>query len=181
VIAAHSPGSRLLRQAALSLMLDREPSLKSLLNHRTADANYYPRSLLDMWAPAGGESHPAEHVVGDALIRFADGRTGYLTEALGSGFTMLEVDEPAIPPAEPLAADPAQGPGELLGLPLRRVRVSLVHEQNGAGQPGVGQGRYLIRPDRYVVAHRDDEGIDDVLTAAAALAHAPAISSEAAR
>jgi len=178
VIAAYSPGSRLLRQAAVSLMLDRQPSLKSLLNHRTTDANVYPRSLLDMWAPAGGESHPAERVVGDALVRFGDGRIGYLTEELGAGFTMLEVDEPDAPPAEPLAAEPPPGLGELLGLSLRRLRVSLVHEQNGAGQPGVGRGRYLLRPDRYVMAHRDGEGIDDVLTAVAALAHAPAISSE---
>jgi 3-(3-hydroxy-phenyl)propionate hydroxylase len=179
VIAAYSPGSRLLRQAALSLMLDRQPSLKSLLNHRTTDANVYPRSLLDMWASPGDESHPAEHVVGDARIRFPDGPVGYLTEALGAGFTVLEVDEPDAPPAGPLAAGPPPGPGELLGLPLRRLRVSLVRDQNGAGQPGVGRGRYLLRPDRYVMAHRDGEGIDDVLTAAAALAHAPAISTEA--
>jgi hypothetical protein len=178
VIAAYSPGSRLLRQAALSLMLDRQPSLKSLLNHRTSDANVYPRSLLDIQAPAGDESHPAEHVVGDALVRFGDGRIGYLTEELAAGFTMLEVDEPDAPPAEPLAADPPQGPGALLGLPLRRLRVSLVAEQNGAGKPGLGRGRYLLRPDRYVMAHRDREGIDDVLTAVAALAHVPAISSE---
>jgi 3-(3-hydroxy-phenyl)propionate hydroxylase len=176
VIAAYSPGSRLLRQAALSLMPDRQPSLKSLLNHRTSDANVYPRSLLGIWAPAGDESHPAEHVVGDALVRFGDGRIGYLTEELGAGFTVLEVDEPDAPPAEPLAADPAQGPGALLGLPLGRLRVSLVREQNGDGQPGLGRGRYLLRPDRYVMAHRDREGIDDVLTAVAALAHVPAIS-----
>ncbi|WP_300612945.1 FAD-dependent monooxygenase [Trebonia sp.] len=180
VIAAYSPGARLLRHAALSLMADREPRLKSLLNHRTSDASVYPRSLLDMGVPPGGESHPAEHVAGDALVRFGDGRTGYLTDELGAGFTVLEVDEPAVPPAEPVAADPPQGPAELLGLPLRRLRVSLVHEQSGVGEPGLSRGRYLLRPDRYVLAHRDGEGIDDVLTAVAALARAPAIAGETA-
>jgi len=179
VIAAYSPGSRLLRRAALSLMLDRQPRLKSLLNHRTSDANVYPRSLLDMGAPAGGESHPAEYVAGDARVRFGDGRIGYLIEELGGGFTMLEVDEPDAPPADSVAAGPQPVPGELLGLPLRRLRVSLVPERNAAGEPGVGRGRYLLRPDRYVMAHRDGEGIDDVLTAVAALAHAPATSGEA--
>jgi 3-(3-hydroxy-phenyl)propionate hydroxylase len=180
VIAAYSPGSRLLRRAALSLMLDGQPGLKSLLDHRTSDANVYPRSLLDMGAPAGGESHPAEQVIGDARICFPDGATGYLTEALGAGFTVLEVDEPDALPADPVAADPPPGPGELLGLPLRRLRVSLVRDQNGAGLTGPGRGRYLIRPDGYVMAHRDGEGIGDALAAAAALAHAPAIASEAA-
>jgi 3-(3-hydroxy-phenyl)propionate hydroxylase len=178
VIAAYSPGSRLLRRAALSLMLDRQPRLKSLLNHRTSDANVYPRSLLDMGAPAGGESHPAEYVADDARVRFGDGRIGYLIEELGGGFTMLEVDEPDTPPADSVAPGPQPAPGELLGLPLRRLRVSLVPERNDAGEPGVGRGRYLLRPDRYVMAHRDGEGIDDVLTAVAALAHAPATSGE---
>jgi len=179
VIAAYSPGSRLLRQAALSLMLDRQPSLKSLLNHRTSDANYYPRSLLDMRAPVGEESHPAEYVVGDALVRLSDGRIGHLTEELEAGFTVLEVDGPDAPAAAPPPVDhPPQGPGELLGLPLHRLRVSLLHGRSGAGEPDVGRGRYLLRPDRYVMAHRDGEGIDDVLTAVAALAHAPAICGE---
>ncbi len=181
VIAAYSPGSRLLRRAALSLMVERRPSLQSLLNHRTSDANVYPRSLLDMRAPAGAESHPAEHVVDDALVRFDGGRIGYLTEELGAGFTVLEVVEPAAPPAAGQAADPPPGPRALLGLPLRRLRVSPIADRNGPGDLGLTRGRYLLRPDRYVIANRDGEGIDDVLTAVAALGRVPAIRGGAAR
>jgi 3-(3-hydroxy-phenyl)propionate hydroxylase len=173
VIAARSSGSRLLRRAALSLMLEREPTLKSLLDHRTSDANVYPRGLLDLWTAVGSEMHSAERVLPDALVRLADGRTRYLSEELGSEFTLLEV-----------LGDPADltsmshPTGELLGIPLRRLQTVPMQESDIGDTPGPELGSYLLRPDRYVVAHRALGGIDDVIEAASALGRRPPASAE---
>lgn len=185
VIAAYSPGSRLLRQAALSLMLDREPSLKSLLDHRTSDANVYPRPLLDMWSPVEESVNPPEHVIVDTRVQLADGRASYLLDQLDAGFTVLEVIAPVV------SGSGVDGEGSvqhfeehLLGLPLRRLRVSLIQDEHGTDSGGMAPGSYLVRPDGYVMARRDSmeaadgDGMAKVLSAAAALARPPVVATE---
>lgn len=176
VIAAHSPGSRLLRQAALSLMLNVQPALKTLLDHRTTDANMYPGSLLDGWGGGGGgggggADQRAERAVADAVVGLADGRTAYLSEELRPGFTVLEVGAGAAPAeVEPGISD------ELLGLPLNVLGVTVPAEGANGGSP-LAPGSYLLRPDRYVLAHRVGGGIEAELTSAAALGRPPAAST----
>lgn len=172
VIAAHSPGSRLLRQAALGLMLDARPALKTLLDHRTTDANVYSGSLLGGWA-AGSEEPRAEEAVGDASVILAGGRRGHLSEELRPGFTALQVDGGA-----PVGGAETALPGELLGLPLHHLRLTAAPDGDGAGGSPLAPGWYLLRPDRYVLAHRTTGGIEDELAAAAALGRPPAASTE---
>jgi 3-(3-hydroxy-phenyl)propionate hydroxylase len=172
VIAAHSPGSRLLRGAALGLMLGPEPTLKSLLDHRTADANVYPSALLDLDAPPGAAAHPAERVLPDARVRLADGRTCYLSDALGAGFTVVHVCEDAAGLAA--APSPNGRPATIMGLALGHLRVTRAAELGDAPPAALAPGSYLVRPDHYVMARRAPHEIDEVIAAAARLARPPA-------
>lgn len=191
IIAAYSPGSRLLRRAALGLIQSRRPELKTLLDHRTTDATVHPQALLDVWAGEGADQHPPETAVPDALVRLGDGRLRYLSEELSPGFTLLEVD--ADGPRREVDADgpqrevdgdgsePVAGPAPattLLGLPLRRLRVTAVSDGNGGGDAVLVPGCYLLRPDRYVMIHRRTGGLQDVLDRAAAVGLRPARPTE---
>jgi 3-(3-hydroxy-phenyl)propionate hydroxylase len=148
VIAARSPGSLLLRRAALELILEQRP-VASLLDHRISDANSYACSPLRAGEPEG--EGPVAGRPGEALLdvqaRLGDGSRGYLIDALRDGFMLIDVTVDAN------GSSPCTVPGELpetlLGLPLNHLRV---HAPPGDEASVYDPGVYLVRPDRYVMA-----------------------------
>jgi 3-(3-hydroxy-phenyl)propionate hydroxylase len=159
VIAAHSPGSLLLRRAALELIREGRP-LASLLNHRTSDANNYGGSPLVV---ADTRSDAAAGRPGEALgdVRLSDGR--YLIDALPPGFAVVDVG-PAPPDAH------SGQPPMLLGLPLGRL---FARATPGDEVSTYAEGAYLIRPDRYVMARGEPGSGASLAAAAAELAATP--------
>jgi 3-(3-hydroxy-phenyl)propionate hydroxylase len=162
VIAARSPGSLLLREAALELILEQRP-VASLLDHRTADANSYAASPLaaaecDEQGQSAGR--PGE-ALQDVYARLGDGTRGYLIDALRDGFTLLDVTEDAN--GKSPCTIPEELPEALLGLPLSHLRV---HAPPGDEATVYAPGAYLVRPDRYVMARGGPGSGMDLVAAA---------------
>lgn len=170
VSAARSPGSLLLRRSLLGLILEERP-VASLLDHRTSDANSYADSPLcgpDEAIEDRQAGRPGEALL-DARVRLEGGDECFLLDALGEGFTLLEIDADC--GAEASAASGRELGGTLLGLPLTRTRVSpSAGEDAGIYAPGA----YLVRPDRYVLSRGVPGSGPALLAAANALLRTPA-------
>jgi 3-(3-hydroxy-phenyl)propionate hydroxylase len=168
VSAARSPGSLLLRRSLLGLILEGRP-VESLLDHRTSDANSYAGSPL-LQPQQGGEDRVAGRP-GEALFdmpaALADGSSGFLLDALGEGFTLLEITDERNGGAVVASAD--ELPPTLFGLPLHHVRL---HAPAGSELSAYAPGAYLVRPDRYVMARGVPGSGADLVAAAGELFHA---------
>ena len=162
VIAARSPGSLLLRQAALGLMQGARPALKTLLGHRTTDANTYTRPELIVGDGIATGARPGT-ALPDQLVDVEGRGQMYLSDALHPGFALLTVRSATDLPAPSLPAG-----RKLMGLPLHALAIDdQLHDELDAPLTSpLAPGTYLVRPDRYVMAFQAGGDPDELLAAA---------------
>jgi 3-(3-hydroxy-phenyl)propionate hydroxylase len=166
VIAARSPGSLLLRRAALELMQGPRPALKTLLGHRTTDANVYARSELIVDPASEDDVSSPGRALPDFLTQAPDGSRQYLSDALDDGFAVLSVGTP------PHGLDV---PATFMGLPVQQLAIAdaAYDDLEPAVTSPLAPGTYVLRPDRYIMAR--DAGGDG--TKLRRLLHSPPFSS----
>jgi len=139
-IAPHSVPERRLRNAVLSLAPKAEFARRMINSGRLSVATVYDTALSTVDEDSFGGTARLGAPIPDAPVRTANGRDGYLLENLGGEFTLLHVQNGALP--------------NLAGIKVVTVGRDIVDKAGLLtgrldATPGAG---FLLRPDQHLCA-----------------------------